>query len=130
MSGLDPAARAALGPVAPVLTPERLSWVDVEAPPRMVAILNPADGSPLGQYAEIDDDLPMTDKMADKFRAVCDGVDWFICEANGCNTMIGWVLAGEADERTEWRGTTLVQRGTNVLAVCDDCSPSTVYDKD
>lgn len=141
MTGLSSAATAALGSQAPVAAPERLAWVDVESPPTMVAILDPADGKPLGHYAQFADDLGLTDLMADRARALSDHVDDGDCEANPCvsspyvrdgvavGAPIGWVLAGEADERTEWRPMTLIQRGRKVIAVCLDCSPSSIYDR-
>lgn len=142
MSGLSPAAAAALGVQPPAPQPERLAWVDLDSNPRTIAIADPSTGEPLGQYAQFDDDLPMTDLMADKARAVCDLVDQSSCEALGCQSGpgytrpdgspatagIGWVLAGEADERTEWRAFAVVQRGRKVIAVCLDCSPTTIYE--
>lgn len=129
MGSLTGAAAAALGVQPPSPTPERLAWVDVEWPPRMTAIVDPASGEPLGYYAQFDDDLPLTDLMADKARAICDVVDENGCEAEGCDAAIGWMLVGEADERTEWARLALVQRGREVIAVCGECSPSALYQR-
>ena len=130
------AARAALGgPQPPVAQPTRLAFVDIEDAPRMIATLG-TDGMPVGH----DPALGLTDQMADRLREVCDIVDSTRCEANGCENglvtatgespaPVGWLLAGEADERTEWAPLALVQRGERVVVVCRDCSPSTVYDR-
>lgn len=105
----------------------------------MIAMLG-ADGIAVGHYPDIDPALGLTDAMADRLREVCDEVDVNACEANGCVSAIvdekgetpapvGWMLAGDADERTEWSGLALVQRGSRVIVVCTDCSPSAVYDR-
>lgn len=135
----DSALAAALGAGPPSAQPERLAWVDVESGPAMVEVPDPVDGHPLGWYAEVDPALGMTDQMADKFRAICDHVDGNSCEAADCvdspyerdgapvGNGIGWVLAGEADERTEWAPLALIQRGRVVIAVCESCSPICAY---
>lgn len=107
----------------------------------MVGVTDPVDGGLLGHVAVPDDDVEeMTDQMAVKFRAVCDLVDQSECEANNCQAStverngmtvgagIGWLLAGDADERTEWSPLVLVQRGLRVIAVCLTCGPEGVYD--
>lgn len=139
MVGLTGAAAAALGSLPPLPRPDRLSWVDVESPPRMIEVVDPVTGGPLGWYAEVDESLGMTDAMATKFRSICDHVDGNECEADDCVASlyerdgvpvgrgIGWVLAGDADERTEWAPPTLVQREKKVIAVCMECSPSALY---
>ena len=130
----------ALGAPPPQPDVDRLCWVLVDSVPRMVSILDPNTGAPIGHYPDAVD-VEMTDAMADRFRAVCDDVDSASCEAEGCQAgpdyrradgsrppaAVGFVLAGEADERMEWRALALVQRGQRVIAVCEDCSPSTVY---
>ena len=130
---------AALGAQPPSPRPDRLLWVDVEDPPTMVSITDPTTGEPLGWYAHWEDDQRLTDLMAEKARQVCDVVDGSSCEASTCVSSpyvrdgvpvgagIGWVLAGDADERTEWRAMTLIQHERKVIAVCLDCSPSCAY---
>lgn len=125
----------------PSRRPERIAWVDVEDAPVMTAIPDPVTGEPLGMYAEFASDLPLTDPMVTKARAVCDDFDSASCEANGCQAGgytrpdgtpapagIGWGLAGEADEQTVWMSVTLVQRRETVIAVCADCSPGVAYE--
>lgn len=130
---------AALGMQPPTPQPERLAWVSVESPPKMIEVLDPTSGEPLGWYAQFDDDLGLTDQMATKARSVCDVVDGNSCEANGCvdspyerdglpvGAGIGWVLAGDADERTEWAPMVLVQHKRKVIAVCLGCAPESMY---
>lgn len=134
------AMRAALGMPPEQAQPERLVWVDIEDVPQMIDVIDPVTGEALGRVAVFEDALGLTDLMADKARSVCDAVDEGTCEAADCvespyerdgvpvGAGIGWVLAGEADERTEWRGVTLIQRKRKVIAVCTACSPSVLYE--
>jgi len=117
----------------PEVRPERLIWIDVESAPEMTEFRDGV-GDVVGWAPVTPPGL--TDRMAEKLREVCDLVDQFDCEANGCTAGpndrpagIGWGLAGDADERTEWRWVALVQYGRErVVAVCEDCSPTVVYD--
>lgn len=138
---------AALGGMQPepVASADRLSWVDMESAPRMIEILDPVDGRPLGWYAAPEDPR-LTDEMLNRLRAVIDeGVDNASCQASDCQNGpnyldkaglrppagIAWHLAGDADERTEWAQVTLVQSVVSgkpkVVAVCAGCSPSSLY---
>ena len=62
------------------------------------------------------------------------------CEANACGwdykrgearpSTVGLYLTGDADQHMGWAFTTFVEIGSRVLAVCEECSPDTLYNFD
>jgi hypothetical protein len=112
-----------------------LEWVDIE--------VDPTDhgGDPHAALALLREVyVQLTIPMRMTLEMVIDEPDEHTCQANGCTVppwnraaSVGYVLHEDDDNPARsgwsWRWLTLIQRDDRVIVVCENCTPSTVYDK-
>lgn len=119
---------------APETARQTLAWVDIETRPYDVIYSGGGyDTGPEDSSTEIHAHVlaMLSPTMAQALEAVIDNPDAATCAANGCEHPVGEALV-EDDERPSgggliWHWTALVDLGNRVLAVCEDCSPETLY---
>lgn len=117
---------------------ETLHWVTIDGDPFVRYGGNLVDPQTM-ELTEEGEDLP--DEVAKRLmHLIEEEFDSGSCEANCCGydyktkqsrpNTVGLYLSGDADQHMGWAFTTFVVVGDRVLAVCEDCSPDTLYNFD
>ena len=118
---------------APTSDAQQLAWVDIfDAPTHTSpAVIADPELSPVERLdpAAIAD---LTVAETELLAAIHDRVDEDTCGNLGCTQPVGWVLREDADHPQRaglvWFPIALIQHSQRgLIAVCEDCSPSSVY---
>lgn len=101
---------------------EMLTWVD-----EVIPSLSGDPGDPTIEFYDGD----LTKPMLALLKRIANEPDEWTCHVGGCKNAIGYVLHEPEDYHDtgglRWEWTTVMQRGDKVWAVCEECSPESVY---
>lgn len=110
-----------------------LRWYDIETDPAEVVYTDDGAGQPVPTGMGLTDDCRVLPGDVQRLlEQVVADVDSHTCQANTCSNRVGHVLHDDDDDPrgngVRWAWATVVTVGDRALVVCEDCTPSTVYD--
>lgn len=117
----------------PVDLTQRLNWVDIETRPYSFRYTGgDYETGPTDEQIEVDPAIAaaLSPAMLVALNQILDNPDGATCAGNGCKAAVGEVLWEDDEGRggLSWHWTALVEVDGRVLAVCEECSPTNLYD--